>query len=908
MQESQVRKEIIDKELLNSGWNTDDITKVSKEYLIEIDNNLPDFFDKNKNYADYVLLNKKGKIIAIVEAKKSDKSVGSAKSQAEYYARKIKAKQGFTPFIYTANGYEIDFWDSENGVPRKVLSYHSLSDLETYRKRKEKNIVLSAELLNKDIAGRTYQIEAITKTIARLNENHRSFLWVMATGTGKTRTIIALTDILLRAGFIKRVLFLADRKALVGQAIGSFNDYYLPDQVRQIKSKTFSKDAKIYASTYQTMTSIIKNADVSQGFFDLIIADESHRSIYNYYGQAFLKFDALKIGLTATPVDFIDRDTYQFFGAEKGNPTFAYTYEEALRDKFLSPYEVLSVQTNFQDKGIKFDDLEKQEQEKLKNSGYGEEEIDFEGSAIEKIVINDDTNRQILTTFMNECYKHPATNLPAKTIIFAISKKHAYRLEQLFNELFPQYSAKLAKVIVSELNNAEDLIKEFKNENSGFNIAISVDMLDTGIDVPSIMSLVFAKPVFSKAKFWQMIGRGTRLYNEDFDKDKFCIFDFWQNFENFNENPDGLESKEQISLNRKIFDENLKLLENLTGDEFITIKDEIKQQIASLPKDDYFIKSNAKLLSGIDDDFYKNLGKDNLGANLPTLNQISKLLDRLEVNEPSELQFRAKVKKLQNFKIEQNANKIEKLINSILEDVERVKINKTLTIIQDNLEVLEKCSDGNYWATMDFDTTNAVVNIIAPLMQYKSKTSIEVQHFDFEDFIFSTKQITINHNSIELDNYQQNTLTNLQNIINNSHALQKLFLNETLTKQDIKDLKNDFADNDLKTDKLKEIFNINDSKSADFVAIVKQIASHKEYKIPFLLDNFIQSHSLSESQIEFIKAIKNFVIEKRDIERKDLTNNPFTRFHKQGIIGVFANSQLKELVKIIDDENDKGIG
>jgi len=762
MNEVKTRIDLIDKELNKSGWDVKDITKVIQEYEIELDDNLPAFFDKTKRFVDYVLLNKQGNIIAVVEAKRETKTVSSAKTQAEYYARRIENKQDFTPFIYITNGLEIEFWDSKNYPIRKLLSYHSLEDLETYRKRNDNNIKLSSELLNKDIAGRYYQVNAITKTLESLTNKHRSILWVMATGTGKTRTIISLVDILLRQGFIKRVLFLADRRELARQAMDNFKEH-LPNQSRErIETNNFQKDKRLYVSTYQTMMSLLKKTDISQGFFDLIVADESHRSIYNYYGHLFLKFDALKLGLTATPIDFIDRDTYQFFGTDKGNPTFAYTYEEAIKDKFLSDYEVLSIQTKFQKEGIKFDKVSKEEQEKLKNSGYIEDDIDFEGSSIEKMVINDDTNRKILTAFMDKCYMHPITNLPAKTIVFAVSQKHANRLAELFDELFPQYNSKVAKVIVSGLNNTDELIKEFRDTKSDFNIAISVDMLDTGIDVPSIMNLVFAKPVFSRAKFWQMIGRGTRLYTEDFIKEKFVIFDFWENFTYFEENPEGFEPAEQISLNRKIFNENLKLLKELEGQEFEVIKEEIKFQIEALPKEDYFIKSKKTILSKVNKEFYNNLKE-----NLLSLGNISELIDRIEVKEPQELQFKIKVKKLQNVKIKKDTKLAEKYINSILNDIELLRKNKSLSVVKEHIDLLDTASSGKYWYDLDFDTTNGITNIIAPLMKYKSKTKIEVVHFDLEDYIDmnSVKDIKPIYGTVDLKAYEDNILDFLQNSI-----------------------------------------------------------------------------------------------------------------------------------------------
>ena len=898
MNEAQTRVNLIDNELIKCGWNIDDITKVIKEYEIDFDESLPLHLDKTKRYADYVLLNKSGQIIAVVEAKKESKSVGSAKTQAEYYVRRIKNVQGFAPFVYITNGLEIEFWDTENYPIRKVLSYHSLDDLETYRKRNDNNIKLSPELLNKDIAGRYYQVNAITKSLETLNNKHRSILWVMATGTGKTRTIISLVDILLRQGYIKRVLFLADRRELARQAMDNFKEH-LPNQSRErIEADSFKKDKRLYVSTYQTMMSLLKKNDISQGFFDLIIADESHRSIYNYYGQLFLKFDAIKLGLTATPVDFIDRDTFQFFGTDRGNPTFAYTYEEAIKDEFLSDYEVMSVQTKFQEEGIKFALLSKEEQEKLRNSGYTEEDINYEGSTIEKMVINDDTNRKILTTFMENCYIHPISNLPSKTIIFAVSKKHAYRLEQLFNELFPQYHSKVAKVIVSELNNTEELIKEFRDVKSGFNIAISVDMLDTGIDVPSIMNLVFAKPVFSRAKFWQMIGRGTRLYDEEFLKEKFVIFDFWGNFDYFNENPEGFEPSEQISLNRKLFNENMIMLKSLQGEEFEHIKQEIKSQIDALPKEDFFIKSKASLLSKVNDDFYNNL-KENLIA----LGNISELIDRLEVKEPQELQFRVKVKKLQNVKIKEDTKLIEKYINSILVDIEKLRINKSISAVNAHSELLDKSSEGRYWFELDFTTTNEITDILAPLMKYKSRAEIVVGHFDLEDYIDTTniKNVKPLHSSVELKAYAEQIRKTIQKMVNQSPTLQQLFVGGTLSEEEINTLKNELLQEDIEVEQLSKVY---ECKSNDLVEIFRAIINKKEYKLPHLLDNFLKTHSLSSNQIEFIRAIKHYIEEKHDITRKDLTENPFTRFHKAGIQGMFQGSLMNELLVIIDDKEN----
>lgn len=890
MTEAQTRANLIDDELIKCGWNVKDITKVIEEYEIELDDDLPPFFDRTKRFVDYVLLNKSGHIIAIVEAKREGKSVGSAKTQAEYYVRRIKNTQGFAPFVYITNGLEIEFWDSENYPIRKVLSYHSLDDLETYRKRNENNITLSPELLNKNIAGRYYQVNAITKSLETLNNKHRSILWVMATGTGKTRTIISLVDILLRQGYIKRVLFLADRRELARQAMDNFKEH-LPNQSRErIEADSFEKDKRLYVSTYQTMMSLLKKTDISQGFFDLIIADESHRSIYNYYGQLFLKFDAIKLGLTATPVDFIDRDTYKFFGTQNGNPTFAYTYEEAIKDEFLVPYDVIDVKTNFLSDGIRFNLLDKQEQERLLVDGYTGEEIDFEGSSVEKIVKNDDTNRLILTTLIEDGYKNPLTNLPAKTIIFAINKPHAHRLAKLFDELYPHYNSQVAKVIVSDLNNTDELMKQFRDESSEFNIAISVGMLDTGIDVPSIMNLVFAKPIYSKAKFWQMIGRGTRLYDGDFKKEKFVIFDFWGNFEYFNQTPSGKLPAEQKSLHREIFEQNLQLLQHLEGQNFESIKQEIKKQIDSIPKDDYFVKTQMSMLMPFVEDFENNLSR---------LDTISRLFDTITVKNYSELRFRLQTKKLQTYKVIQDDDKLQKSIEKVVTDT--MRLQRTISNVQKEEKLLDEANEGTFWLELDFAEINAVTNILAPLMIYRSKEIGEEYHFDLKDAIKSKTSVSINHLSVDLKAYEEHIRKTIQKMVNESPTLQQLFVGTTLSDEEIETLKNELLKEDIEVEQLSKLY---ECKSNDLVEIFRAIINKKEYKLPHLLDNFLKTHSLSSNQMEFIRAIKHYIEEKHDITRKDLTQNPFTRFHKAGIQGMFQGSLMNELLVIIDNKEN----
>ena len=413
------------------------------------------------------------------------------------------------------------------------------------------------------------------------------------------------------------------------------------------------------------------------------------------------------------------------------------------------------------------------------------------------------------------------------------------------------------------------------------------------------MNLVFAKPVFSRAKFWQMIGRGTRLYDEEFHKEKFVIFDFWGNFEYFNDKPTGFEPTEQISLNRKIFNENIMLLKQLQGDEFEYIKNEIRTQIEALPKDDYFIKSKATLLSKVNDDFYNNIK-----ANLLGLGNISELIDRIEVKEPQELQFRVKIKKLQNAKIKDDTKAIESRINSILNDIEKLRVNKSLSVINEHIELLNELSNGMYWVEADFSTINTITDIIAPLMKYKSKAEIVVGHFDLEDEIDTSKMKSVKplHSSVDLTAYDEHILQVIQKLVNESPTLQQLFIGGELQEKDIEALKDELLKENIEVEQLSELF---ECKSNDIVDIFKAIISKKEYKLPYLLDTFLQNHKLSSNQIDFIKAIKHYVEEKHDIQRTDLVKNPFTKFHKMGIQGMFQGSLMNELVEIIDDKEEE---
>ncbi|MDP2059984.1 MAG: DEAD/DEAH box helicase family protein, partial [Flavobacteriaceae bacterium] len=451
-----------------------------------------------------------------------------------------------------------------------------------------------------------------------------------ATGTGKTRTCIALVDALMRAGWAERVLFLVDRIALRDQTLEAFKEH-LPDEPRWPKQgeKEIATDRRIYVSTYPTMLNVIRNEDksLSPHFFDLIVVDESHRSIYNTYQEILDYFNTITLGLTATPTDVIDHNTFGLFECEDGVPTFAYSYDEAVNHipPFLSDFQVMKIKTKFQDKGISKRTISLEDQQKLMLEGKEIEEINYEGTEIEKKVINRGTNALIVREFMEESTKDANGVLPGKTIFFCISKAHARRVEEIFDSLYPEYKGELAKVLVSEdprVYGKGGLLDQFVH-NDMPRIAISVDMLDTGIDIRELVNLVFAKPVYSYTKFWQMIGRGTRLLEPEkikpwcTQKDNFLILDCWDNFEYFKLNPRGKELKGQIPLPVRLFGVRLEKIEEAQTQSKSEIVNKeiqkIRKQVEALPKNSVVIMEARNELQRLEDEnFWNNLTSDKM--------------------------------------------------------------------------------------------------------------------------------------------------------------------------------------------------------------------------------------------------------------------------------------------------------
>ncbi|QJC53745.1 DEAD/DEAH box helicase family protein [Paenibacillus albicereus] len=586
--EFQTRKKYIDVDLKLLGWTFGDDVK-EEVPLIGMPN------PEEKGYADYVLYGRDGLPLAIIEAKRTSKDPKLGTHQAKLYADCLERMTGQRPMMFTTNGFEFNLWDDLSSPQRKVSGIFSKGDLEKLNNRRFERKPLLDVAIDEKITDRYYQMAAIRAVCEEIGTGHRRSLLVMATGTGKTRTAASLTDVLSRGGAVTNTLFLADRTALVTQAKDDFKTY-LPDMsLCNLLSSKEDKSARIVFSTYPTMLNAIDQVRNEEGgrlftpaHFDLILVDEAHRSIFRKYRAIFEYFDAIVVGLTATPKTEVDRNTYDFFEMESGVPTYAYAYETAVEtDHVLVPYHNIETATKMLEQGIAYDELSPEDRRR-----YEEDFTDEDGEmpesvpapAVNAYIFNQQTVDLVLQDLMTKGIKVAGGDRLGKTIVFAQNKKHAQYIVERFDKLYPQYNGSFAKRILSEDSYAQSLIQDFKVPSKEPHIAVSVDMLDTGIDVPEIVNLVFFKRVRSKTKFWQMIGRGTRLrphlFGQDEHKTGFVIFDYLGNFEFFRQNKEGLESSDSPGLSESIFAKRVRLVHAMQQAEFA--EDGIQEMRTSL--------------------------------------------------------------------------------------------------------------------------------------------------------------------------------------------------------------------------------------------------------------------------------------------------------------------------------------
>jgi len=924
--EAQTRSELIDQQLAQSGWNVKDLTQVIEEFGIS--NTFPEDIAEapttyeGHQFSDYVLLGKDRKPLAVIEAKKTSRDAAEGREQAKQYCYNILKQQGGElPFCFYTNGHSIYFWDLENAPPRKVVGFPTRDDLERFAYIRRARKPLTQEFINTSIAGRDYQIRAIRSVLEGIEQRKRDFLLVMATGTGKTRTCIAMVDALMRAGHAEKVLFLVDRIALREQALAAFKEH-MPNEPRwpNVGEKLIAKDRRIYVATYPTMLNIIREEVqyMSPHFFDFIVVDESHRSIYNTFGEVLDYFKTITLGLTATPTDIIDHNTFKLFHCEDGLPTFAYTFEEAVNNKppYLSNFQVMKIQTKFQMEGISKRTISLEDQKKLILQGKEVEEINFEGSQLEKQVINKGTNTLIVREFMEEAIKDVNGVLPGKTIFFCATKAHARRMEEVFDKLYPQYHGELAKVLVSDdprVYGKGGLLDQFTN-NDMPRIAISVDMLDTGIDVREIVNLVFAKPVYSYTKFWQMVGRGTRLLETRkpkpwcLEKDMFLILDCWDNFEYFKLNPKGRELKPQLPLPVRLVGLRIDKIEKAidSNHEDIAMREvaKLRLQIAALPKESVVIKEAATALARIvDENFWINLNHDRQEF-LRT--EIKPLFRTVSETDFKAMRFERDLLEYSLAVLNEEKEQAETLKAGIVEQISELPLS--VSFVKQQEALIRAVQTSHYWVTANEDAFDDIVNKLGPLMKFREQSIGQQQtHLDLADELHKKERVEFGpqHEAVNISRYREMVEELIAELTEHNPVLQKIKSGEMVSEIEANDLAELLHEEHphITEELLRQVYK---NRKARFIQLIRHILGIEVLKsfpdeVSAAFDQFIRAHTtLSNRQMEFLSLLKNFIIEREKVERKDLINTPFTVIHPQGIRGVFSPTEINEILQLTE--------
>jgi type I restriction enzyme R subunit len=716
-------------------------------------------------------------------------------------------------------------------------------------------------------------------------------------------------------------LFLVDRIALRDQTLEAFKEH-LPNEPRWPKQgeKEIATDRRIYVSTYPTMLNILRNDDnnLSPHFFDLIVVDESHRSIYNTYLEILDYFNTITLGLTATPKDVIDYNTFQLFECEDGVPTFAYSYEEAVNHipPYLCNFQVMKLKTKFQDEGINKRTISLEDQQKLILEGKDIEEINYEGTDIEKKVINRGTNSLIVREFMEECIKDPNGVLPGKTIFFCISKAHARRVEEIFDSLYPEYKGELAKVLISEdprVYGKGGLLDQFVH-NDMPRIAISVDMLDTGIDVRELVNLVFAKPVFSYTKFWQMIGRGTRLLDPEkikpwcTQKDNFLILDCWDNFEYFKLNPRGKELKGQIPLPVRLFGVRLEKIKEAQTQNIAEIVNKefqkIRMQVESLPRNSVVIMEARNELQRLEDEnFWNNLTADKMEFLEAVVKPLFRTVTEVDFKA---MRFEKDIVEVSLAHLAGETEKFETLKESIIEEIGELPLS--INIVAREQELIRQAQSNHYWATINEDKFEELIQKLAPLMKFReSVIPLAPAKFNLKDVVAEKEFVEFGpqHEALSVAKYRELVEKKINELVSSSPILQKLKQGQKITTDEAEQLAEELYNEHphITVDLLRKVYNHRKAALVQFIKHILGISPLETFAetVTKAFDEFIATHSyLTSRQLDFLDLLKKYVLEHGQINKRNLIESPFTLIHPEGIRGIFNQKEIDEILSLTE--------
>lgn len=916
--EEQTRFRLIDELLAAAGWDVGPRGQQTLEVGQEAEvGHQPTPSGKGK--IDYVLRDPHTqRILAIVEAKKSAEDAEKGKMQAKYYADGVQKETGHRPIIFYTNGFEIFIWNDAKGEPpRSLFGFYSRDSLEyEHYQIANREKILGALIPRERIVDRLYQIEAIKRVTENFDNRRRKGLIIQATGTGKTRVAIALAEVMIRAGWAKRILFLCDRRELRKQAKDAFEEH-LPDEPRIFVNRKSGNDRnkRIYLATYPAMMQCFMNFDV--GFFDLIIADESHRSIYNRYRDLFRYFDAYQVGLTATPLKFIFRNTYKLFECENEDPTFNYSYEDAVSHTpaYLCPFKVIKHTTKFLRQGIKYNELSASQKEELEDQVADSESINYEKENVGKQVFNRDTDRAIIRNLMENGLRGPDGTRIGKTIIFARNHHHAKQMVSVFEECYPQYGGDFCVRIDNYEPRAEQLIDDFKTTDGSKNltIAVSVDMLDTGIDVPAIVNLVFAKPVKSYAKFWQMIGRGTRLcddlYGPGKDKSEFLIFDHWGNFEYFDELVTEDEPSHTKSIPQQLFEARIALGEaaikhqDLKSLQIATSL--LAADIAALPSDSLSVREKVKTVKAMQMDGVIESFEAHTIATLKR--ELAPLMQWRDIRgKEVALQFDLLVAKLEFPKLERSSA-ADDLQDTLIDQVSQLPIN--LKQVAEKLPFIEKAKDTNFLTSAKTPDLEIIRTELRGIMKHRKKDKndpVKPLILDVSDD--SSEHVSEEHKvrlqGLDLAAYRNRVESILGSLFESNPALHKIKAGQRISKDELEELVHDVLVQDPELN-LEDLLVHYPNKSKSLALAIRQIIGMDAEAVDAHFKNFVQQYpKLNANQIRFLELLKGHISRYGAIELDQLWESPFTSIDSQGIDGVFTqDDQVDALLELLKDLN-----
>ena len=918
--EAVTRRYLIDYMLMEAGWEVlEEKGKVQGgKACIEVEvDGMPTAL--GKGYADYVLFSRGGKPLAVIEAKATNHAVTEGRHQATLYADCLEKRYGVRPVIYYTNGFTTKVIDGMGYTDRDVISFHSMDDLERLIQKRGRAEIKDVTI-KEEITDRPYQQTAIKRIVEWFNAKHRRGLLVLATGTGKTRVSISLCDILMRNDWVKTVLFLADRTALVGQAHRAY-EALLPSVSMSVLSEEKAPDmqARILFSTYQTMINYLDREDktFSVGRFDLIIIDEAHRSVFGRYGAIFNYFDSLLIGLTATPRDEIDRNTYDLLQLDNGMPNYSYDIDEAVRDGYLCPYKTLQYHSKIMERGAKWDEMSKEDREEAERlmdyekslAGLGPDDEyhrDILPQEIFKYLFNIDTIDKVLMELMEKGLKVKSGEEIGKTIIFAMNHKHAELIVERFRTLYPEKDPDYCQLIDNYVNKAHSLILDFEQMDKYPQIAVSVDMLDTGVDVPSVLNLVFFKCVRSKIKFMQMIGRGTRLCPKvfgDADKKEFYIFDWCGNFEYFSVHSDGANPVAVKSLTERLYALRLDIAAVLQSAEHQErevdrrLHDELKEilhaQVSQLSRARIDVRAHLQTIEP-----YREREAWVCLSDLAVaeLKGIAHLLPRPKENEAAK-KFDVLMLYLQLEAVDSTV-KADNSRASVIKIAQLLEKKATIPAVRERMETIKEVQTAAFWDHCTLNSLERVRKELRELVHVLAESRderrfvINIEDAISSDAVAAPVTLKATYHDRVIDYLAKHT---------DNEVLRKIQNFEQLTMDDVNELQRIFWEELGTRTEFDEATN-GKRYNHNVAAFIRVIQGVDRQKALALYTRFIKDGNLTGEQEQYLKEILNYLSENGDLQMSDFMEYPLNRNRWRDVFGEYfvgLKDFVNELHKVI---------